>query len=97
MGKSAKKYAKLCGFLTTDVDFCILFKKQTLIPIPKNIGIGIMGLGTREVYFVGKIFGGMEGCRIVALNDLHQKKIAATDSEETGMPVEITKLDFEIN
>ena len=42
-----------------------------------NIKVGIIGLGTRGVYFGGKVFENQPGCEIVALCDIRQDKIDA--------------------
>ena len=47
----------------------------------KKIGIGILGLGTRGVYFGGKMFDRREDCEIVALCDIKQEKIDAARKE----------------
>ena len=43
----------------------------------KKIGIGIIGLGGRGVYFAGKVFSRYSDCKIVGLHDLAQSKIDA--------------------
>jgi len=43
----------------------------------KKIGIGLLGLGTRGVYFGGKVFEQFPDCEIVAVCDQRQDKINA--------------------
>lgn len=42
-----------------------------------KLGIGILGLGTRGVYFGGKVLGGHPDCEVVSICDLRDERIAA--------------------
>ncbi len=47
----------------------------------KKIGIGILGLGTRGVYFGANVFGRREDCELVGLCDIKQEKIDAARAQ----------------
>lgn len=58
----------------------------------KKIGIGILGLGTRGVYFGGKLFDRHPGCKIVGLCDLNRERIKAAKNVLGDIPA-VSSLD----
>lgn len=51
-----------------------------------KIGIGIIGLGGRGVYFAGKVFSKYPDCKVVGLHDLYQSKIDAARNVLGSIP-----------